>query len=235
MFLTNEKKKHSAWQGTFYTRKWNDQTPVVYFEKVYGGRPLLKKINQLALQENLIFNSSMIDENNSAVWQSAGWKVLEKLHVLSLNLKSIKQSDKNIENVEAFTDTKIPEVLKLDNNIFDPYWQNSSAAFKETIESCVHNYLFTQKANNETVGYGILGVTRNYGFLQRFGIVKKHQNSGLGKDMLEDVVAFSKQKKLINVRLNTQIQNKHAQNLYLNNGFVYTKTNFLILATSNHK
>ena len=235
MFLTNEKKKHSAWQGTFYTRKWNDQTPVVYFEKVYGGRPLLKKINQLALQENLIFNSSMIDENNSAVWQSAGWKVLEKLNVLSLNLTSIKQSDKNIENVEAFTNTKIPEVLKLDNNIFDPYWQNSSAAFKETIESCVHNYLFTQKANNETVGYGILGVTRNYGFLQRFGIVKKHQNSGLGKDMLEDVVAFSKQKKLINVRLNTQIQNKHAQNLYLNNGFVYTKTNFLILATSNHK
>ena len=235
MFLTNEKKKHSAWQGTFYTRKWNDQTPVVYFEKVYGGRPLLKKINQLALQENLIFNSSMIDENNSAVWQSAGWKVLEKLHVLSLNLKSIKQSDKNIENVEAFTDTKIPEILKLDKNIFDPYWQNSSAAFKETIESCVHNYLFTQKANNETVGYGILGVTRNYGFLQRFGIVKKHQNSGLGKDMLEDVVAFSKQKKLINVRLNTQIQNKHAQSLYLNNGFVYTKTNFLILATSNHK
>ena len=47
MFLTNEKKKHSTWQGTFYTRKWNDQTPVVYFEKLYGGRPLLKKINQL--------------------------------------------------------------------------------------------------------------------------------------------------------------------------------------------
>ena len=45
MFLTNEKKKHSTWQGTFYTRKWNDQTPVVYFEKLYGGRPLLKKIN----------------------------------------------------------------------------------------------------------------------------------------------------------------------------------------------
>ena len=54
MFLTNEKKKHSTWQGTFYTRKWNDQTPVVYFEKLYGGRPLLKKINQLALQLSLI-------------------------------------------------------------------------------------------------------------------------------------------------------------------------------------
>ena len=81
MFLTNEKKKHSTWQGTFYTRKWNDQLPVVYFEKIYGGKPLLKKVNQLALHENLIFNSSMVDENNSEVWLSAGWKILEKLNV----------------------------------------------------------------------------------------------------------------------------------------------------------
>ena len=235
MFLTNEKKKHSTWQGTFYTRKWNDQTPVVYFEKLYGGKPLLKKVNQLALQENLIFNSSMVDENNSAVWQSAGWEILEKLNVLSLNLKNIKHSDINVNNVKAFTDMNIPEVLELDHEIFDPYWQNSSAAFKETIESCVHNYLFIQKAGDDTAGYGILGITRNYGFLQRFGIIKKYQNSGLGKKLLEDIVVFSKQKKLVNVRLNTQTQHQHAQSLYLNKGFVYTKTNFLILTTSNHK
>ena len=235
MFLTNEKKKHSTWQGTFYTRKWNDQIPVVYFEKLYGGKPLLKKINQLSLKENLVFNSSMVDENNSAVWKLAGWEVIEKLNVLSLNLKSIKQSDIKVNNVEVFNNAKISEVLKLDHEIFDSYWQNSNAAFKETIESCVHNYLFTQKANDETVGYGILGITRNYGFLQRFGIVKKHQNNGLGRDLLNNIVTFSKQKKLINIRLNTQTQNKHAQSLYLNNGFIYTKTNFLILTTSNNK
>ena len=235
MFLTNEKKKHSTWQGTFYTRKWNDQIPFVYFEKLYGGKPLLKKINELAHQKSLIFNSSMVNESNFAVWQSAGWEVLERLNVLSLNLKSVKQSEVNIDNVEIFNDTKIPEVLELDHEIFDPYWQNSNAAFKETIESCVHNYLFTQKTNDETVGYGILGITRNYGFLQRFGIVKKHQNSGFGKDLLENIITFSKQKKLINVRLNTQTQNKNAQSLYLNNGFVFTRTNFLILATSNYK
>ena len=235
MFLTNEKKKHSTWQGTFYTRKWNDITPVVYFEKLYGGKPLLKKINQFAIQENLTFNSSMIDESNAVVWQSAGWQVLEKLNVLSLDLKNIKKVDKNIENVEVFTDTKIPEVLKLDHDIFEPYWQNSSAAFKETIQSCVHSYLFTHKAGEDIAGYGILGITRNYGFLQRFGIIKKYQNIGLGKELLKDIVTFSKQKKLFNVRLNTQTQNKHAQSLYLNNGFVYTKTNFLIFETSNHK
>ena len=55
MFLTDEKKKHNSWQGTFYTRKWNDDTSIVYFEKAYGGKPLLKKINQIAGQNNLIF------------------------------------------------------------------------------------------------------------------------------------------------------------------------------------
>ena len=104
MFLTNEKKKHSTWQGTFYTRKWNDQIPFVYFEKLYGGKPLLKKINELAHQKSLIFNSSMVNESNFAVWQSAGWEVLERLNVLSLNLKSVKQSEVNIDNVEIFND-----------------------------------------------------------------------------------------------------------------------------------
>ena len=43
MFLTDEKKRHNSWQGTFYTRKWNDDTSIAYFEKLYGGKPLLKK------------------------------------------------------------------------------------------------------------------------------------------------------------------------------------------------
>ena len=64
---------------------------------------------------------------------------------------------------------------------------------------------------------------------------KKQISLNFGKDLLENIITFSKQKKLINVRLNTQTQNKHAQSLYLNNGFVYTRTNFLILTSSNHK
>ena len=55
--------------------------------------------------------------------------------------------------------------------------ESMNSLFKETIESCVHNYLFIQKADGNTAGYGILGITRNHGFLQRFGIVKKYQNS----------------------------------------------------------
>ena len=44
MYLTNEKTKHSSWVGSYKTRKWNDVTSIIYFEKVYGGKSLLKKI-----------------------------------------------------------------------------------------------------------------------------------------------------------------------------------------------
>ena len=235
MFLTNEKKKHNSWQGTFYTRKWNDNTSIAYFEKSYGGKPLLKKINQVAIQNNLIFHSSMVDENNSEIWKTSGWDVVQRLNVLSLNLKNVKPSDEEVVNVESFISKKIPEIIKLDHKIFEPYWQNSIAAFNETISSCTHNYLFIHREDKNPIGYGILGITRNYGFLQRFGIDKNFQQKGFGGKLLGEIVKFSKQKKLVNIRLNTQEQNISAQKLYLNNGFVPTNTNFLILGTSNSK
>ena len=133
MFLTDEKKRHNSWQGTFYTRKWNDDTSIAYFEKLYGGKPLLKKINQIAEQNNLIFNSSMVDESNSETWRVSGWEEVQKLNVLSLNLKHIKSLDEKVEGVEVLTRKKIPKITKLDHKIFESYWQNSTAAFNETI------------------------------------------------------------------------------------------------------
>jgi ribosomal protein S18 acetylase RimI-like enzyme len=161
--------------------------------------------------------------------------MVHRLNVLSLNLKNIESSNEKVVNVEKFTSEKISEIINIDHKIFESYWQNSVAAFNETISSCTHNYLFVQEEDSNPVGYGILGITRNYGFLQRFGINKEFQQRGFGKKLLGEVIKFSKQKKLINIRLNTQEQNKHAQSLYLNNGFKTTNTNYLILGTSNTK
>ena len=55
MYLTNEKTKHSTWVGSYKTRKWNDVTPIIYFEKVYGGKSLLKKIKLEAKNTGLHF------------------------------------------------------------------------------------------------------------------------------------------------------------------------------------
>ena len=82
------------------------------------------------------------------------------------------------------------------------------------------------------IGYAILGSTRNFSFLQRFGISKDYQNSGYGSSLLNDVVSFAKSKKFVNIRLNTQPNNTAAQNLYLKKGFKLTNTNYVIFSSS---
>ena len=61
MYSTNEKKRFNTWLGSFYTRKWNDTESVIYFEKIFGGRQLLKRFNTESVDKNLIFHSSMVN------------------------------------------------------------------------------------------------------------------------------------------------------------------------------
>mgnify|MGYP003310800875 CR=1 FL=1 len=99
---------------------------------------------------------------------------------------------------ENFTKNNINELESLDKSIFDPYWQNSEAAFIETLDSCNQNYLFKQYDEDLLVGYAILGVTRNFSFLQRFGISLGYQNKGHGSELLKNVLNFAKGNKYIN-------------------------------------
>ena len=235
MYSTNEKKRFNTWLGSFYTRKWNDIESVIYFEKIFGGRQLLKRFNTESVDKNLIFHSSMVNENLSEQWISSGWKEVAKLNVLSLNLRDIEVSNTITPNHETFKESSIDNLINLDKNIFESYWQNSSAAFTETIQSCPENYLFFTNQNDQNVGYAILGVNRKLGYLQRFGIHRDYQNKGLGKELLDKILKFSKDKKLLNIRLNTQKENTFAQSLYTKNGFQFTKTNYCIFGTSNTK
>ena len=231
MYLTNKKTKHSSWVGSYKTRKWNDVTPIIYFEKVYGGKSLLKKIKLEAENTGLHFNSSMIRENETHSWLASGWNVVEKLNVLTINLRNLELNNTKSQNFENFTKNNINELVNIDKSIFDPYWQNSKAAFIETLDSCNQNFLFKQYDEDLLVGYAILGVTRNFSFLQRFGIVLGHQNKGHGSELLKNVLNFAKEKKYTNIRLNTQENNKAAKSLYVKHGFEFTKTNFIILET----
>ena len=75
MYLTNEKKINYSLSGAYYTRKWNDYCSYTYFEKVYGGHGLLKKAVNISKYDNVIFHSSMIQENQVPSWESAGWVI----------------------------------------------------------------------------------------------------------------------------------------------------------------
>ena len=232
MYSTNEKKINYSINGSFYTRKWNDYIPYIYFEKIYGGHGLLKKAVYFAKQNDVMFHSSMIKENQVESWESAGWKTHKKLYVCDQNLKYLSLD--NFDNSDNISQKKLEVsdfsyLLDLDKNIFDTYWRNSNSSFHETLKSCVNNYLFVQKNREKLIGYAILGETRNLSYLQRIGVDKNFQRQGFGKKLLQQVLIFAKRKKFFTMKLNTQETNELALNLYKKHGFIVQQKNLVIM------
>ena len=205
------------------------------FEKLYGGESLLKKIFRVSKDSKISFSSSMINENSIKPWLRSGWAIGHKLNVCILNLKNL-----NIKNVDGYKNIEIKKlegedikyVLDLDHKIFDDYWKNSKASFEETMKSCNNNYLFKSGEGNDLDGYAILGETRKFTYLQRIGIVKDYQGSGLGDNLLRSVVDFALKRKFLNIKLNTQNDNVSALSLYKKNNFQIMPRKLVIMKTS---
>ena len=236
MYLTDEKRLNLKLNGSFYTRKWNEFVDYIYFEKILGGKSLLKSINKKSQELSLSFNSSMISEVEAKRWLRAGWVQKHSLLICESNLKDIKQlnqsDSKPIEHTR-FNLSDIETLLKVDGKIFGSYWKNSYSNFVETMKSCNNNHLFKIFSDNELRGYAILGETRGFTYLQRFGVDKDFQKKGLGDKLLKYVLSFAKSKNYKKMKLNTQENNEPALKLYTNNSFKISKKKLLIMTSSN--
>ena len=236
MYLTDEKRLNLKLNGSFYTRKWNEFVDYIYFEKILGGKSLLKSINKKSQELSLSFNSSMISEVETERWLEAGWVQKHSLLICESNLKDIKninQSDqKSIEHTK-FNLSDIETLLKVDGKIFSSYWKNSYSNFVETMKSCNNNHLFKIFSDNELRGYAILGETRGFTYLQRFGVDKDFQKQGMGQNLLTYILSFAKSKNYKKMKLNTQENNEAALRLYTNNSFSVSKKKLLIMTSSN--
>ena len=235
MYSTENKRIHYFYNGIFYTRKLNNFVEDILFEKLYGGESLLKKILRVSKDSKISFSSSMINENSTKPWLRSGWAIGHKLNVCMLNLKNL-----NIKNVDGYKNIEIKKLegediqylLDLDHKIFDDYWKNSKASFEETMKSCNNNYLFKSGEGNDLDGYAILGETRKFTYLQRIGIVKDYQGSGLGDNLLRSIVDFALKRKFLNIKLNTQNDNVSALSLYKKNNFQIMPRKLVIMKTS---
>ena len=212
--------------------------PICYFEKVYGGHSLLKKAANISKYNEISFHSSMIKESQVNSWEAAGWFPYKKLYVCDQNMKYFsKNTVENSTNVsqKSLEISDFSNLLDLDEAIFEPYWRNSINSFHETLKSCLNNYLFIQKKKDEIIGYAILGETRKLSYLQRIGVSKNHQKQGYGDELLKSVLTFSKKKKFLTMRLNTQETNESALNLYKKNGFSIQKNKLVIMCTEKNE
>jgi len=238
MYSTDEKRLNLKVSGSFYTRKWNDYVDCIYFEKILGGKSLLININKESKELKLSFNSSMVNAEEAKKWSESGWFKKHSLLVCESNLKSLKKTNRgNYESIKhkIFNLSDIEILLKIDGKIFEPYWKNSYSNFIETMKSCNTNYLFKIFSDTELRGYAILGESRGFTYLQRFGIDKSFQNRGLGKDLLQYILLFARSNNFKKMKLNTQENNEAALNLYTNNSFRISKRKLVIMSSFNQK
>ena len=238
MYLTDEKKLNVSLSGLFYTRKWNDHVPCIYFEKIIGKKPLLKKIYKKSRELKIIFNSSMVSEIESDLWEESGWVKKHTLFVCESNLLEVKKINPPKDaliSCKLLNPSDIPLLLEVDKNIFDPYWRNSYSNFIETIKTSNYNYLFKIYHNDIACGYAILGETRGFTYLQRFGIDKTFQKKGMGWELLSYILSFAKAKNFKKMKLNTQSTNQAALSLYTNNTFEVLEKKLVIMGSASHK
>tara|TARA_B100000700_G_scaffold66567_1_gene73401 strand:- start:87 stop:809 length:723 start_codon:yes stop_codon:yes gene_type:complete len=238
MYLTDEKKLNVSLSGLFYTRRWNDHVPCIYFEKIIGKKPLLKKIYKKSRELKIIFNSSMVSEIESDLWEESGWVKKHTLFVCESNLLEVKKINPPKDaliSCKLLNPSDIPLLLEVDKNIFDPYWRNSYSNFIETIKTSNNNYLFKIYHNDIACGYGILGETRGFTYLQRFGIDKTFQKKGMGWQLLSYILSFAKAKNFKKMKLNTQSTNQAALSLYTNNTFEVLEKKLVIMGSASHK
>jgi ribosomal protein S18 acetylase RimI-like enzyme len=80
-------------------------------------------------------------------------------------------------------------------------------------------------------GYAILGETRGFTYLQRFGIDRSFQNQGLGKELLQYILLFAESKNYKKMKLNTQENNEAALGLYTKNSFSVSKRKLIIMSS----
>ncbi len=235
MYLTDEKRLNLKLNGSFYTRKWNGFVDYIYFEKILGGKSLLKSINKTSRELKLSFNSSMLSNVEAKKWMEAGWVKKHSLLICESNLKNIKKiNQNNYKSIEhkKFDLSDIETLLEIDGKIFSPYWKNSYSNFVETMKSCTNNHLFKIFSDNELRGYAILGETRGFTYLQRFGIDKSFQNQGMGEELLHYLLSFAKSKNYKKMKLNTQENNEAALRLYTKNSFSVSKRKLIIMSSS---
>ena len=120
--------------------------------------------------------------------------------VLNLRNSNHKYLSKNKQiEIKKLEHKDIEYLLELDHKIFEDYWKNSRSSLEETMKSCNNNYLFKSGGENKLDGYAILGETGKFTYLQRIGIVKNYQGSGLGNNLLNCVINFAIEKKFINM------------------------------------
>lgn len=111
----------------------------------------------------------------------------------------------------------IETVASIDQEAFEPIWQNSVVQVRESFEQAA--VATVAELGDEIVGYQISTINMFTAHLARLAVKPGHQNEDIGKNILYDLFRRCKDERLWQITVNTQHNNHASLALYQGIGF----------------
>lgn len=149
---------------------------------------------------------------------AAGFEVVEDLHLLAHDLKSLPAKPRRAPRRAADEDREA--VLAVDHESFSPFWRLDADGLADTLEATPRvRYRVATDLDGAVVGYAITGRAGRRGYLQRLAVAERARLQGHGSALVSDGLWWLHRWRVTRVLVNTQQGNDSALELYQRLGF----------------
>jgi len=120
-------------------------------------------------------------------------------------------------NIEPMTLEHLDDVFEIERNSFSVPWTYESLKDEITKNKMAH--YFIAKNNNIIAGYAGMWHVVNEGHITNIAVAEERRNQGIGTKLIEQLITFANENKMIGLTLEVRFNNAAAQRLYLKQGF----------------
>jgi ribosomal protein S18 acetylase RimI-like enzyme len=154
------------------------------------------------------------------ILQSNGFEKRQSIVMLEWSHQPRAAREADGVRIRRMTQADLLNVTAVDRASFDPLWHNSL----DTLSRAFSHSLFAAVAEDENgvVGYQITTGSGGRAHLARLAVHPSAQGRGLGRALLEDLLARLARNGFLKLSVNTQSDNQASLRLYQRMGFVRT-------------
>ncbi len=210
---------------------WHGSTHTGQLALVGDGRPLTVDalrgaLDHLAGLGYAHVNTGAVPELDVDVFSEAGFRVRERLHLLTHQLDQVGRVPRGSTRRARAQDRRA--VLDVDAAAFDPFWRLDEAGLDESLTATpIARFRVTEHVG--VSGYAVFGWAGDRGYLQRLAVRPDQWGQGLGELLVRDGLRWLKRRGADAAVVNTQERNSRGLALYQRLGFVLERHGLLVL------
>lgn len=232
--------KYLDWDSNIFNKK------IGLFSICYGrldkatSNKIMNTVDQFYIKENYecIFTKLSTDDYYTAhILENSGYNLMDSIITLKKKLTLDSEIKDNINcDIKLLDEADIDNVTKIIDNLYS-YGrffvdekldkENVNELYKQWITNEIKNSdvdVIGINKNNKLIGfmsckYKVNDIKELEGVINLVGIDKLYQGIGIGKELMNSVLNYLKNKNIGIVNVGTQINNIAAINFYISNGF----------------